>query len=294
MSSSDRTFDWINVDRGRAKVQPSSVPEDACVLGLAVPSSYRAFLRAHGYGLFGGLLHFFPWAPGYGDDLGLRAAELRAMFVHTLHLEIAELEPDGSPDALTALVPFGISINGHTLCWSPRHAVDGEPEVVVVGPKVLAFHRTEMTFGAFLRALTEEVGARFVMGPDAKGLPPTFRPSRGFDAWRRAALELSFAEVVDRVRAKKGFGQVDRFYVWPEQWRTSPLTVRLFAFDRAATLDDDGDRPRDATELGLHTLLTTGDLEEVIADRERREPGSSLEDFVRAVDHFREHDAVER
>lgn len=166
--------------------------------------------------------------------------------------------------------------------------------MVVVAPKVLAFHRTGRTFGALLRALTEPVGARLVMGPDAKGLPPTFRPSRGFDAWRRAALELSFAEVVDRVRAKKSFGRVDGFYVWPEQWRSSPLTTRLYAFDRDAELDDDGGRPRDASELSLHALVKTDDLEDVIADRERRAPGSSLEDFVRAVDHFREHDALER
>jgi hypothetical protein len=32
----------------------------------------------------------------------------------------------------------------------------------------------------------------------------------------------------------------------------------------------------------------------VIADRERRAPGSSLEDFVRAVEHFREHGTFER
>ena len=48
------------------------------------------------------------------------------------------------------------------------------------------------------------------------------------------------------------------------------------------------------TELGLRTLLKVGNLEDVILDRARRAPDSTLEDFVRAVDHYREHDAFER
>ncbi len=293
MSSSETSFDWIEVDHTRAKIQPCSVPEGARVLDLPVPPSYRAFVGAHGYGLFGGLLHFFPWAPGYGDDLCLRAGELRAMFRHTLHLDIAELGPDGSPDALLALVPFGISIDGHTFCWSATHTVDGEPEVVVVGSKVLAFRRTGARFDTFLRSLTEPAGARLVRGPSAEGLPPTFAPCRSFDAWRRAALELSFAEVVERVRARHAFGRVSGFYVWREEWKNHPLTTRLYAFDADAELDDAGDRLRDVTELGLRTLLTIDNLEDVIVVRDRRAPDSSLDDFVRAVDHFREYDAFE-
>jgi hypothetical protein len=294
MSSERTPFDWVTIAPSRVQIHPTVVPDGAGVLDLPLPASHRAFLGAFGYGLFGGLIHVFPWAPGYGDDLSLRARELRAMFRHTLHLEIAELEPDGSPEALPTLVPFGRSINGHTLCWSPSHAVDGEPEVVVVGSKVLAFHRTGMCFGSFLRALTEPRGARFLMGPSASGLPATFEPCRFFDAWRRAALEVSFADVVARVRARESFGRISGFYVFPEDWKLAPLTTRLYAFDPDGELDDAGDRLRVVTELGLRTLLKVGNLEDVILDRARRAPDSTLQHFVRAVDHYREHDAFER
>lgn len=117
--------------------------------------------------------------------------------------------------------------------------------------------------------------------------------SRAAEASRRAVMELSFAEVVERVRAKKAFGRVSGFYVWRDHWKASPLSARLYCFDSDGELDDDGDRLRDVTELGLRTLLTIGNLEDVIVVRERRAPDSTLEDYVRAVEHYREYDAFE-
>jgi len=161
------------------------MPSESTVLGLDVPESYRAFLGRFGYGLYGGLLHFFPWCPDYCDDLNRRASQLREMFRETLELEIAELEPDGSEMALLTCIPFGISINGDTICWSSSFSVDDEPEVVVVASKVLAFERSGHNFPSFLKSLTEPVGARILMGPSATPVPATFKPDVYFDAWLR-------------------------------------------------------------------------------------------------------------
>jgi len=179
------SFDWIIVVDEAAALEAAEPPAGETVLGLEVPESYRAFLGRFGYGLFGGLLHLFPWSPGHCDHLPRRAAGLREMFRETLALDIAELDPDGTPEALLSCVPFGISINGDTICWSPTFRVAGEPEVVVVSSKVLAYKRTGRDFGAFLRSLTEPAGARVLMGPAAQPLPPTFVPSTYLSAWRR-------------------------------------------------------------------------------------------------------------
>lgn len=179
----EHTFEWIRVPTGQTDLKPCVPPADAAVLGLPLPTSHRTFLAQFGYGLFGGLVHVFPWCPEYCDHVGRRASQLRAMFQQYLELEIAELEPDGSPAELLASVPFGISINGDTLCWDPAARIDGEPEVIVVAPKVLAYERTGRDFASFLRSLTSPAGARFLMGPSATALPPTFVPDSYFAKW---------------------------------------------------------------------------------------------------------------
>jgi hypothetical protein len=132
------SFDWVSVVDEEAALEPTALPVGESVLGVEIPESYRTFLGRFGYGLFGGLVSFFPWSPGYCDHLPRRAVALREMFRETLAFDIAELEPDGTPEALLSCAPFGLSSNGDTICWSSTYRVAGEPEVVVVAPKLLA------------------------------------------------------------------------------------------------------------------------------------------------------------
>ena len=178
-------LDSITVLNGHVPLHPCRVPPRASLLGLILPDSYVHFVGRFGYGLYGGLLHIFPWAPGYGDDIGLRSQELRNMFAGTLELDIAELDPDGSPGELLRSVPFGISVNGDTLCWDPDTEIAGEPEVTVVASKVLAFRRSGMPFGPFLAGLSNPEAARILWGTNTRPIPPTFVPSRFFDDWHQ-------------------------------------------------------------------------------------------------------------
>jgi hypothetical protein len=167
----ETSFSWITVVGTPA---PCVVPADAEIFDLRIPASYRLFLSTFGYGLYGGLLLLYPWLPRHPDHVATRAAELRHMLVFSLELGIAELEPDGSPGLLARLVPFGVSENGHTLCWDPASLQAGdEPEVVVVGSKVLSCRRTGRPFHDFLRSVTTKSGAR-LLGPGYRPLPPQF------------------------------------------------------------------------------------------------------------------------
>ena len=123
------------------------------VLDLEIPHSYAAFIALFGYCRFGGLLLLHAPRTGHPDDLSIRASELRQMLIASVDADIAELGPDGSPELLARLVPFGISENGHTFAWDPDSLVDSEPEIVAVGAKVLSVHRTGCRFVDFLRAL---------------------------------------------------------------------------------------------------------------------------------------------
>jgi hypothetical protein len=164
-------YSWISVV---GSTQSCTVATDAEVLGLRVPASYSLFLSLFGYGLFGKLLLFFPWDPSHPDHLATRSRELRGMLRHTLDLDIAELAPDGSADLLEKLVPFGISENGHTICWDPAVAIRPlEPEVVLIGSKVLSCRRSGRPFGEFLRSVTTNSGAK-ILGPGYSALPPLF------------------------------------------------------------------------------------------------------------------------
>jgi hypothetical protein len=107
------------------------------------------------------------------------------MFAWTVELDIAELDPDGSPVELLRSVPFGISINGDTLCWDPDTEVAGEPEVTVVASQVLAYRRSGMPFGSFLTSLSNPEAARILWGSNTRPIPPTFVASTFFADWHQ-------------------------------------------------------------------------------------------------------------
>lgn len=146
------------------------------VLNLDIPSSYRSFLEKFGYSRFGGLVLLYAPISGHPDDLSVRAKQLRRMLIDSLEADIAELEPDGSPELLTRLVPFGVSENGHTFGWDPRSVVGSEPEVVAIGAKVLSVRRTGLGFVDFLSSLATPEGASRLLGSGATPLPPTVEP----------------------------------------------------------------------------------------------------------------------
>ncbi|MBC8103422.1 MAG: SMI1/KNR4 family protein [Cytophagales bacterium] len=144
--------------------------------GFRLPPSYRDFVRTLGYGL---LCHFFiiyvP-IPGHCEDLETQSARLAAFFRQGVEEEWFEYEPDGDPEQVRRLVPFGISENGDFLAWDPEEAT---------GPNECAVYLIGYKFGGVRRAASDlyDLVARCLdrrlettIGEAVSLLDDTFRP----------------------------------------------------------------------------------------------------------------------
>ncbi len=87
-----------------------------------------------------------------------------------------EFEPDGSPDLIERLIPFGISTNGHYFAWDPGEPT-GEDEFAIyaIGSKMLAVRRAGRDLNDFLSSCVND-GVKKILGPGYAPLPRTFRP----------------------------------------------------------------------------------------------------------------------
>lgn len=145
--------------------------------GFGLPASYRDFARTYGYGLLCGLLIIFVPIPDCDeDDLVTRSPALGAFFREGIAEEWFEYEPDGSPDLVARLVPFGISENGHFLAWNPAEITGpDEAMIYVVSPKFLAVRRAAPTLYELIAGCLDE-RVKQILGSGYAPLPATFRP----------------------------------------------------------------------------------------------------------------------
>ncbi len=174
------SFDKIMV-RGSELRLPRAEDFDRCeaAMGIRLPASYKAFCFRFGYGLLAEI--FLVYTPDFGecDSLENRSRDIRATMAHCLEIEIAEFEPDGSPELFARLCPFGISENGDTLTWDPLSAgPDQELDVYVLGSKMLSVARAGRTMADFIESVTGPRVKR-LLGPGYDPLAPTFVPRLG-------------------------------------------------------------------------------------------------------------------
>ena len=162
---------------------PVGVPTDAEVarteaqLGLKLPPSYLEFVRGFGYGRLGRLVLLFSPLQGPPETLATRSPGLAETLKEGVELELVEYEPDGSPELLQRLVPFGISENGHVWAWDPAEPQGAELPVYVLGTKLLSVTRAGADLGDAVDCLFDE-RVRRVLGPGYAPLPRTFEPSK--------------------------------------------------------------------------------------------------------------------
>lgn len=147
--------------------------------GLALPASYRAFMQTYGYGLLcGRLILFVPLAECGEDDIRFRSPALADFFEEGVEDEWFEYEPDGSPELVRRLVPFGISEDGHFFAWDPREPTGpGELMIYAVGSKFLAVRRAAPTLYDLVAGCLDERQVKRILGPGYTPLPATFRPA---------------------------------------------------------------------------------------------------------------------
>jgi hypothetical protein len=141
-----------------------------------LPKSYRNFANRFGYGRLGGLLLIYVPMGKKGDSLAIRFKELRGMLEMSMEEDLFEFEPDGSPELVQRLVPFGISENGHTLAWDPEEPTAADENAIyVVGAKALAVYKAAPNLYDFVEKLLNN-DVKKVLGPGYKRLPATFQP----------------------------------------------------------------------------------------------------------------------
>jgi hypothetical protein len=135
MSSHD-SFSRINLVRPPTVIPNElSLHEAEAALGLPFPPSYRDFARQFGYGLLVRLYIIYVPMPG-DDSLTERNAVLRNTIEIGVEEDIVDFKPDGSPELLMRLVPFGVSESGDILGWDPlARSETGEYPIFMLGPR---------------------------------------------------------------------------------------------------------------------------------------------------------------
>jgi hypothetical protein len=162
---------------------PSELEALQLAEGFQLPPSYRDFATRFGYGLLCDLLIIYIPMEGEGDSLRVRHQELRETMEQTLEDGLFEFEPDGSPELVSRLLPFGISENGHTLAWDPTERTgSGECMIYVIGSKFLAVRRATPDLYSFIEHCLDE-RVRKMLGSGYAPLPARFRPMKaGWEA----------------------------------------------------------------------------------------------------------------
>ena|SRR5579859_1770240 len=108
---------------------------------------------------------------------------------------------------------------------------------------------------------------------------------------------LTLREAIDAITEAFDEGDGwDRYaWVYLRGEITSPacrLHLSHVADEDDALIDDNGEAlPPFAAKHRLHHFLEAGDFAEVLFVQRKRDPASSVDDFARALDYYRRHDA---
>ncbi len=101
-----------------------------------LPASYCEFAQKFGYGLLCNLfIIYIPMAEE--DPLPERSAALKSVIYEGVEEELFEYDPDGSPELVQCLIPFGISENGEILAWNPDEpTAPNEYAIYLIGARL--------------------------------------------------------------------------------------------------------------------------------------------------------------
>lgn len=152
------------------------------LMEVAFPPSYKQFATKYGFGLTGELLLIFiplvnKVGKEYPDSVTKRSLNLKGMLLEGVGKEYFEYEPDGSPDLLKRLTPFGISENGHTICWDTGDIDnDGEYRIYIIGSKLLSVTKGPYGLDAFINECQDLTRVKSLLGPGYEPLSATFKP----------------------------------------------------------------------------------------------------------------------
>jgi hypothetical protein len=175
MKEEARFPDLQILDGERTTADAAALDQFERAHGFKLPASYRQYAMQFGYGKLGSLLLIY--IPMEGEDtLSIRNRVLAGVFEDGLEEDLWEFEPDGSPELVRRLEPFGISENGDTLAWDPKQPTGPhEYAIHVVGSKLLGITRAADNLYDFVaRCLDDRV--KSMLGAGYKPLPPTFKP----------------------------------------------------------------------------------------------------------------------
>ena len=153
-------------------------------LGLALPPSYRAFVKRYGFGLSAGMfIVYVPAPPGHvgrSQNLVDMSRVLAREVREALANKWVRFQPGVTEEIVRRLVPFAYSENAHRLAWDPGERTgDGELTIYAIGRGYNPIHRAGPHLLAFFeRALEPGVGGLF--GRSNNDLEPTFDPWKMF------------------------------------------------------------------------------------------------------------------
>ena len=103
----------------------------------------------------------------------------------------------------------------------------------------------------------------------------------------------SIAELLEDIKSKRDLSDFDFVYARVSEWNVNPATTSLYlpSFEESEEWDDARGLPAVIVAQGLSTLLATSNLEDVAWNLLRAKPAGTTDDFVEAIDHYREFDS---
>lgn len=165
----DAPWDQLRVTGEVCYYGPDHLPD------LNLPPSYIRFAHEFGYGRLAGLFLIFPPAAHGHDRFSVRSEELQAMLLESEDAALVEHEPDGSPELLRRLTPFGIGENGETLAWDlEERSANDEAPIYLIGSKTLGIWRVGDSLDEFFTFVTSS-NLQAIL-PGYRALPKTFQP----------------------------------------------------------------------------------------------------------------------
>lgn len=144
--------------------------------GFQLPASYRDFAKTFGYGLLCNL--FLIYIPmGNEDSLPKRSAGMTKVNLDSVENDWFYYKPDGSPELVRRLIPFGTSENGNFLAWDPAEPTGAnEYAIYLLGARAYGVQRAASDLYEFIKILLDEHRGRALLGNAYTVIRPTFKP----------------------------------------------------------------------------------------------------------------------
>ncbi|HFT6994268.1 DUF7716 domain-containing protein [Stenotrophomonas maltophilia] len=103
---------------------------------------------------------------------------------------------------------------------------------------------------------------------------------------------LDLEQTLRAFAARNDDYDVSRSFGWVHATDGEPMDARFWLPpDEDTAFDDDGEVPTEARALGLHTYLAPGTFAGVLFVQKRQRPLSTLAEYAKALQYYREYDA---